>query len=113
MPAAQKEFVLNYTMNRWKLNSKKNVGPTSDSIRQCAPNSLQEWEKHYYENIRSKDCIKSLGSKLYSRIKKILPDEKRFHPELLESISEQDCIDYMHNIVITRQYNGYVREKGK
>lgn len=43
MLIAQKEFVLNYATNRWGLNKKSNVGPTSDSIRLCAPNSMEEW----------------------------------------------------------------------
>lgn len=44
MPKAEKEFILNYAMNRWQLNFKKNVGPTSDSIRICNPSSLEEWK---------------------------------------------------------------------
>ena len=45
-PEAEKEFVLSYAMNRWQLNFKKNVGPTSDSIRECSPTSLGEWENY-------------------------------------------------------------------
>jgi chemotaxis regulatin CheY-phosphate phosphatase CheZ len=113
MPKVEKEFILNYTMNRWQLNFKKNVGPTSDSIRECVPDSIQEWEIYYYNKIRSREHIQSLGKNLYDRIKNTLPDEKRFHPELLGIITEQDCLDYMHNIVITRTYNGYERERGR
>lgn len=112
-PPATKEFVLNYAMNRWQLNSKRNVGPTSDSIRRCAPNSLEEWKDHYYKNVRSQEHIRELGKKLFQIIKEILPQEKRFHPELLDSISEEDCIEYMHNIVIKRTYNGYATERGR
>lgn len=36
MQIAKREFVLNYAMNRWQLNFKRNVGPTSDSIRLLA-----------------------------------------------------------------------------
>ena len=113
MPKAEKEFILNYAMNRWQLNFKRNVGPTSDSIRECSPNSIEEWEEYYYNNIRSRDHIQNLGADLYYRIKNTLPDEKRFHPELLEIITEQDCFNYMHNIVITRTYNGYAKERGR
>lgn len=35
MPLADKEFILNYSMNRWQLNFKKNVGATSENIRKC------------------------------------------------------------------------------
>lgn len=48
MPKAEKEFVLNYATNRWQLNFKKNVGPTSDSIRLCQPSNLNDWETYYY-----------------------------------------------------------------
>lgn len=30
-----KEWILNSAMNRFQLNFKRNVGPTSESIRQC------------------------------------------------------------------------------
>ena len=113
MPKAEKKFVLNYTMNRWKLNQKVNVGPTSDSIRLCRPSSLGEWEAYYYSNVRSPEHIDSLGQSLYRHIINDLPGEKRFHPELLESISEEDCIEYMHNFVINSVYDGYRKEHGQ
>jgi hypothetical protein len=113
MPLANKEFILNYTMNRWQLNFKRNVGPTSDSIRQCQPNTLEEWREYYYNNVRPKDHIDSLGERLFYHVTNTLPGEKRFHPELLESIERSDCIEYMHNIVITRTYNGYAKERGR
>jgi hypothetical protein len=113
MPIAEKEFVLNYTMNRWQLNFKRNVGPTSASIRDCQPASLEEWEDYYYSNVRSRDDIESLGDRLYYHITETLPGEKRFHPELLEIVTQDDCLQYMHNIVITRTYNGYAKERGR
>jgi len=109
---ATKEFVLNYAMNRWGLNKKASVGPTSKSIRECKPSNPQEWNDYYFKNIRSRDHIKKLGEKLYHEIKNTIAYEKRFHPELVESITLQDCLDYMHDIVITRTYNGYKREFG-
>ena len=113
MPVAKKEFVLNYAMNRWQLNFKKNVGPTSDSIRLCNPDSLPEWVKYYYTNVKTQQHLEDLGRKLYEHIKNDLPDEKRFHPELLASINLNDCIDYMYTVVLERTYNGYMKERGK
>ncbi len=110
---ANKEFVLNYATSRWGLNKKKNVGPTSDSIRMCAPRSLQEWADFYYSNVRSYDHINELGYKLYDIIRNILPHERRFFPDLLDSITEDDCTAYLHQLVINRQYEGYRQENGR
>jgi hypothetical protein len=112
-PKATKEFVLNYTMNRWQLNFKKNVGPTSDSIRQCSPNSIDEWEEYYYANVRPREHIIELGRRLFQLIQEVISQEERFHPELLASIREEDCIAYMHNIVIQRTYEGYIKERNR
>lgn len=112
MPVANKEFILNYAMNRWKLNSKRNVGPTSDSIRICNPSSFDEWRDYYYANLNSSQHLDDLGRSLYQKITQNLPGENRFHPDLLSSITEQDCIDYMHLIVLDRQYDGYLKERG-
>lgn len=112
MPKAQKEFVLNYTMNRWQLNFKRNVGPTSDSIRICNPSSFEEWENYYYANVRTKEHLDKLGRLLYYHIVDDLPDEKRFHPDLLNSITESDCVEYIHAVVLERTFNGFLKERG-
>ena len=113
MPTANKEFVLNYAMNRWQPNFKGNVGPTSDSIRICNPSSYDEWCEYYYSNVRSSEHLDSLGERLFLLIRDELPGERRFHPELLASITEQDCIDYMHMVVLDRTYNGFLKERGR
>lgn len=106
-PRAEKDFVLKYAMNRWQLNFRRNVGSISDSIRECKPNSIDEWRDYYYANVRAKHHIDSLGRKLYVRITEDLSREVRFHPDLLASISEADCIKYLNSVVIDKTYNGY------
>jgi len=113
MPKAEKEFVLNYAMNRWQLNFKRNVGPTSDSIRICNPKSIEEWKKYYFENVRSREHLNMLGESLYKHVSEDLPGEDRFHPDLIASITKSDCKDYMYTVVIERTYNGYLKERGK
>jgi hypothetical protein len=98
-----KEWILNNAMNRWQYNFKRNVGPTSESIRKCAPKTLEEWAQYYFNNVRSKEHIISLGKKLYIKITEVLPAE-------IESITEQDCIDYMMQMVIDRTFDGYMTE---
>ena len=113
MPVANKEFILNYATNRWQLNFKRNVGELSDNIRLCSPKSVEEWEKYYFTNMYPKSHLDDLGQKLYDNISNILPDEKRFHPDLLDSISLDDCKNYIYQLVIYKTFDGYIREHGK
>ena len=98
-----KEWILNSVMNRFQLNFKRNVGPTSESIRKCAPKSVEEWEEYYFKNVKSKEHITELGKKLYVKITEVVQAE-------LDDIKEQDCIEYMINLVISRTFDGYMTE---
>jgi len=62
-------------MNRFQLNFKRNVGPTSESIRQCAPKTLDDWREYCLKNVRSKEHIESLGRKLYIKITEVIQAE--------------------------------------
>lgn len=90
-------------MNRFQLNFKRNVGPTSESIRQCAPKTLDEWRDYYFKNVRPREHIEELGKKLYVKITEVI------HAEV-ENVCEQDCIDYMLQLVIDRTFDGYMTE---
>lgn len=98
-----KEWILNSAMNRFQLNFKRNVGPTSESIRKCSPKTVREWEKYYFKNVRSKEHIEELGEKLYVKITEVIPAE-------VEQITEEDCVNYMRLLVIDRTFNGYMAE---
>lgn len=98
-----KEWILNSAMNRFQLNFKKNVGPTSESIRKCSPKNKQEWEEYYFNKVKPKTHIEDLGRKLYIKITEVVSAE-------VESITEDDCVDYMINMVIDRTFDGYQTE---
>ena len=98
-----KEWVLNSATNRFQLNFKRNVGATSEAIRKCEPKNIKEWREYYYKNIRSKEHIAELGRKLYVKISEVLIPE-------IDSVTENDCINYIENLVINRTYDGYKRE---
>lgn len=98
-----KEWILNSATNRFQLNFKRNVGATSEAIRQCAPKSIEEWQNYYFENVRSQEQIIELGKKLYVKITEVLIAE-------IDEITEEDCINYIKELVIDRTYDGYVRE---
>lgn len=98
-----KEWILNSATNRFQLNFQRNVGPTSLSIRTCQPKSLEEWETYYYKNVRSREHLVDLGKKLYVKITEVLTAE-------IDEVTEEDCIDYIINLVIGRTYDGYQTE---
>lgn len=99
-----KEWILNSAMNRFQLNFKRNVGPTSESIRACEPRSLDEWREYYFAKVKPREHIEDLGRKLFVKITEVIQAE-------VETVTEQDCIDYMVQLVIDRTYQGYVTEK--
>lgn len=98
-----KEWILNSTTNRFQLNFKKNVGAVSEEIRKCSPKTIDEWSQYYFEKVRNKKHIEELGRKLYVKITEVVSSE-------MEEVTEQDCIDYMFNLVINRTYDGYETE---
>ena len=108
----KRETLLNYGMNRWGLNKAHSVGPTSKLIRTCSPKSFEEWETYYFENAVQKkkegirvtrEFITDLGRKLYVKVSEVVQNE-------LESIEEDECIDYAYNLVLNRTYEGYMTE---
>lgn len=111
-PKFIREHLLNHAINNWNLNQAYSVGPTSELIRACGPKSLEEWEKFYFQNAVQKkkngiritrEYIEDIGRKIYVKLSEVVHKE-------LESISEDECIDYAFNLVINRTYQGYVRE---
>lgn len=108
----KRETLLNYGMNRWGLNKAFSVGSTSELIRACAPNSFKKWEEFYFNNAKQKkrdgltitrEYIRDLGQKLYIKLSEVVQNE-------LESIEEEECIDYAYNLVLNRTYEGYRSE---
>ncbi|TFG20856.1 MAG: MjaI family restriction endonuclease [Promethearchaeota archaeon] len=98
-----KEWILNSVMNRFQLNYKRNVGAVSEQIRKCSPKTIEEWKNYYFKNVKSKRHIEDLGRKLYIKITEVISAE-------VESITEEDCIEYMYNMVINRTFDGYMTE---
>ena len=99
-----KEWILNTAINRWGLQKKKMVGAVSEEIRKCAPRTLKEWEEYYYRNIYPKEHLIEIGRKLYIKITEVLRAE-------IDEITEEDCINYVINLVINRTFDGYITEK--
>ena len=98
-----KEWILNSAMNRFQLNFKRNVGAVSEEIRKCSPQNIEEWRDYYFKKVRTKEHIESLGRKLYIKISEVIAAE-------VEGIEEENCINYMFQMVINRTYDGYLTE---
>jgi len=98
-----KEWIINQANMRWQFNRPKNVGKVSEEIRKCTPRSLEDWEDYYYKNVYPKKHLEGLGRRLYIKISEVCRAE-------IENISEEDCIDFVINLVINRTYDGYQSE---
>jgi len=108
----KREALLNYGMNRWGLNKAHSVGTTSELIRISSPSTFEEWENYYFENAKQKkrngiritrEYLIELGRKLYIKLSEVVQNE-------LESVTEEECIDYAYNLVLNRTYEGYMGE---
>lgn len=98
-----KEWILNQSMNRWGLNKKTSVGSVSELIRKCSPRTVEDWEKYYYANVYSQQHLVELGQKLYIKITEVIQSE-------VAEVTEEDCINYIKEVVIKRTFDGYQTE---
>ena len=98
-----KEWILNQANMRWGLTRKNRVGPVSELIRKCSPRYVEEWANYYFKNVNSTEHLEELGRRLYVKITEVCQAE-------IESISEDDCIDFIVNLVINRTFDGYQSE---
>jgi hypothetical protein len=97
------EWILNQANMRWGLTKKNKVGPVSELIRKCSPKSLYEWQDFYYKNVFPKHHLEDLGRKLYIKISEVCRAE-------IEDVTEEDCINFIINLVINRTFDGYQSE---
>ncbi len=110
---SSKEWILNIAFNRWQYNRPRYVGKLAESIRECAPRTLKEWERYYFEKVRPtqgmladtmEEHLNEIGRRLYTKISEQLRAE-------IEAITEEDCIRYVYEVVIKRTFEGYLSEK--
>ncbi len=113
----KKEKVLNYSCQTYQLSRPNKVGAVMALIRECQPQTIEEWEKWYFENAYTegrqqskitKENLNELGERLYVKIKEIVIPE---WSEAFDQLTLQDCIDYIFNLTINRTFDGFLREK--
>ena len=112
-----KEKVLNYANQTYQLSRPNKVGAVMALIRECQPESIEEWEKWYFEKAHTesknptkitKDALVELGERLYVKITEIVIPEWK---DAFNQLTLQDCIDYIYNLTINRTFDGFFREK--
>lgn len=113
----KKERVLNYACQTYQLSRPNKVGAVMALIRECQPNTFEEWEQWYFLNAHTSGkkptkitnkSLRELGERLYAKITEIVIPEWE---SAFRELTEQDCIDYIYNLTINRTYDGYLREK--
>lgn len=50
MEFGKKEKVLNYATQTYQLSRPNKVGAVMALIRECQPNTIEEWKRWYFEN---------------------------------------------------------------
>lgn len=113
----KKERVLNYACQTYQLSRPNKVGAVMALIRECQPNTFEEWERWYFENAKTEgkksfkitqDSLVELGERLYEKITEVVIPEWE---EAFRQLTKDDCIAYIYNLTINRTYDGYLREK--
>jgi hypothetical protein len=65
---------------------------------------LEEWQEYYFQHVYPPEHLEELGRRLYVKITEVIQAE-------VHSINEQNCMDYIRNLVIKRTFDGYQTEK--
>jgi hypothetical protein len=117
MEFGKKEKVLNYACQTYQLSRPNKVGAVMALIRECQPQTIEEWEKWYFENAFTeaatktkitKENLQELGERLYEKITEVVIPEWQ---AAFQQLTLQDCVDYIYNLTINRTYDGFLREK--
>ena len=86
-------------------------------VRECQPKSYKEWESWYFERASTKtkepikitkEILKELGERLYVKLTEIVVPEIK---AAARSMTLEDCIDYVFDLVLCRTFDGYISEK--
>jgi len=113
----KKEKVLNYATQTYQLSRPNKVGAVMALIRECQPNTIQEWEQWYFENATTAgkntfkittESLQELGERLYEKITEVVIPEWQ---EAFNALTKEDCYNYIYNLTINRTFDGYLREK--
>ena len=113
----KKEKVLNYACQTYPLSRPNKVGAVMALIRECQPQTIEEWERWYFENAKTtgkinfkitRESLQELGERLYEKIIEVVIPEWQ---DAFKNLTKEDCYNYIYNLTINRTFDGYLREK--
>ena len=113
----KKEKVLNYASNNYQLTRPSKVDAVMALIRECQPQTIEEWERYYFEKAYTKtkekvkitkETLDELGERLYAKITEVVIPE---WSAAFKDLTLQDCKDYIYEMTIVRTYDGFSLEK--
>jgi hypothetical protein len=113
----KKEKVLNYTSNTYQLTRPSKVGEVMALIRKYQPKTLQEWEEFYFQKAYTKTknptkitqkTLDELGERLYAKITEVVIPE---WTAAFQTLTLQDCKEYIYQVTIVRTFDGFLLEK--
>lgn len=113
----KKEKVLNYACQTYQLSRPNKVGAVMALIRECQPQTIEEWERWYFENAKTagkinfkitRESLQELGERLYEKIIEVVIPEWQ---DAFKNLTKEDCYNYIYNLTINRTFDGYLREK--
>jgi hypothetical protein len=116
-PFGKKEKVLNYASNTYQLTRPNKVGEVMALIRECQPKALDDWENFYFDKAFTKtkqpikitqETLDELGDRLYSKITEVVIPE---WTAAFQSLTLEDCKEYIYQVTIVRTFDGFLLEK--
>jgi hypothetical protein len=85
-------------------------------IRECQPESYAEWEAYYFEHAYTKakqstkvdeQLLTEIGERLFEKITgTVRPEWER----AFESVTLEECVEYVRDVTLRRTFNGYYNE---
>jgi len=73
----KRESLLNFATNKWRLNQNHSIDKTSALIRNCSPDSYEEWVDYYFNNAYqqkknglkiTREYLNELGKGIYKSV---------------------------------------------
>lgn len=93
------ERILNNYYNIGKFNHPNRIGYMMKMIRELKPLTQDEWRLWYYNNVHNEQYVQNIAKEMHATI------------PVDYSITVDDCLVYVEDVMFRRTFNGYNKEK--